>query len=86
MYSRDTINNWASLGFGGKHCTEKKKNYFSDKVQEKKASKWDFQGGKKNYIPKKTPKPPKTTFQLLWLAPVNSTKTFPQNLEKNISS
>lgn len=46
MYTRDTINNWASLDFGGKNFTEKKKNYFSNKVQEKKVNR-TFKMGKK---------------------------------------
>lgn len=85
MHSRDTITDWASLGFGGKHCT-KKKNYFSDKAQEKKVvSKWDFQNGKEIHIFKKNPKPQKNISQLLWLVPVDTTKISPQNLEKNVS-
>lgn len=82
IYTRDSINNWASLGFGGKHFTEKKKNYFSYKVQEKKVSKQYFQDGKKTCHQKN----PKTTSQLLWLAPISTTKIFPQKVETNISS
>lgn len=63
--------------------TEKKYNYFSDKVQEKKVSKWDFQDGKKTISPKKKPQ---TTSQLLWLAPISTTKIFPPKVEKSISS
>lgn len=56
VYTKDTVSNWASLGFGGKHFTEKKQNYFKNKVQEKIVSKQDFQDGKENHVTKKTPK------------------------------